>query len=243
MSTRDLVGCIMYLAYYFGFVAFLAILDKSVKVPKEVMRKSHHILCSLSIFILIRLFDNWYAAALASMVPFILGYIAVFLSRKFPILSFIRFDRAKQEGELSRQTVYAMTAFVLLVSVCWGLLGQEWKYHAAVGVMGWGFGDALSALVGKRFGKHKVNGIVFDSHKTVEGASAGAVAAFIAIFGTIMYFSDFAWYLNLAISVILAVSTALLELTCRKGLDNLILPVVIGFLSAAMKALFLLLPV
>lgn len=242
MTSRDLIGCIVYCTYYIGFAALLAVLSKTFKVPKEIFRKSYHILCSLSVFILIRLFDNWYAAVLASMVPFMLGYLAISLSRKFPVFAFISMGRDRQGDELAKQIIYALTAFVLLVSFCWGLLGPEWKFHAAVGIMAWGFGDAISAIVGKRFGKRKVNGVVFDSHKTVEGTSAGALGAFAAIFGTIMYFSTYPWYLNLLVSIVLAVSTALLELVCRNGVDNLILPVSIGLLSVFMNILALYLP-
>lgn len=243
MSYRDLTGSIIYCAYYIGFAGLLAGISRIFKIPKEIFRKSYHILCSLSIFILIRLFDHWYAAALASVVPFAFGHMAILLSKKFPVFAFARMKRStRKTDELSWQTTYVSTSFVLLVSLCWGLLGPGWKVHAAVGIMGWGFGDALSAIIGKRFGKRKVMGPVFDPHKTIEGTSAGSLAAFAAIFGTIMSFGVYPWYVNVIISLVLALSTGFLELVCRKGLDNLVLPVSIGLLSVFMNALFLLLP-
>ena len=240
MSYKDLIGSVSYCAYYLGFAGLLAGISKILKIPKELFRKSYHIFCSLSIFILIHLFDHWYVAALASVVPFVLGHIVILLSKKFPRFAFPRMKRnTPKKDELSWQTMYVSTSFVLLVSFCWGLLGPAWRYHAAVGIMGWGFGDALSAIVGKRFGKRKVNGPVFDPHKTIEGTSAGSLAAFAAIFGTTMSFGAYPWQVNMMISFVLAICTGVLELVCRKGLDNLVLPISIGLLSVFMNLVFL----
>lgn len=239
MSRRDGFALLIYVAYYVGFASLIAALSRCARLSREVIRKSYHIACSLSIFILIRLFDHWYAAAISSAIPFALGVLAILIGRKIPSLAGMRIDRHAGGNELLRQVLSAQTVFVLLVTVCWGVLGPSWKHHAAVGLVAWGFGDAFAAIVGRRFGKRKVACPAFDTNKTVEGSSAGAVAAFLAIFVTLWLLSGLPWYATIGVSAALAVVTSLLELVSKKGLDNLLIPLGVAVSSASLHLIVL----
>lgn len=83
---------------------------------------------------------------------------------------------------------------------------------AAVGIYALAFGDGLSSLVGKIFGKIK---IPFTGGKTVEGS----MAAFFAIFVTAWVYSG-----HLGLSFGVAATGMLLEALPLDDLDNMVIP-------------------
>ena len=77
-----------------------------------------------------------------------------------------------ERGELRKQLIYVQLSFALLILIFWGVLGVDWRYVAAVAIMGWGFGDAAAALIGKAFGRRRVFHYLVDLGKTYEGTAA-----------------------------------------------------------------------
>ena len=79
----------------------------------------------------------------------------------YPILAF--FERYKtfskltterKKGELKSSLLLVFFMYATIVVICWGWVGD--KYLVLSSVYAWGFGDAAAAIVGKRFGKHKI---------------------------------------------------------------------------------------
>lgn len=83
---------------------------------------------------------------------------------------------------------------------------------ASVGIYALAFGDGLSSVVGKLFGRVR---LPFTGGKTLEGS----LAAFAAIFWAAWWASD-----NLPVALAVAASGTLLEALPLEDLDNLVIP-------------------
>lgn len=68
------------------------------------------------------------------------------------------------------------TMFAVVVTICWGFFGD--KNLALVSLYAWGFGDAAAALIGKKFGKHKIKAPMLDGKKSYEGTNSRACNCF-----------------------------------------------------------------
>lgn len=100
------------------------------------------------------------------------------------------------------------------------MLGLVFKqaYRLAV-ILCWGIGDAFAALVGKKFGKHKIY-----KNKTLEGSLAMASSAFLTVLTVLLINNLFAWYLSLLTAFIAAIVVATIELFTPNGLDTVTCP-------------------
>ena len=76
--------------------------------------------------------------------------------------------------------VLAVGMMAFRVTVCWGLFGD--KYLVLASIYAWGIGDGLAALVGKRFGKHKIKWRMADGKKSVEGSATMFLCALVSVF-------------------------------------------------------------
>jgi len=96
----------------------------------------------------------------------------------------------RKKGEIRSSLVLAFVMMALLTTVFWGLLGESWKFITVIAVMAWGFGDAAASLIGKSFGRNKINNRLVEKAKTREGTIAMSVVAFVAIFLSLMMYSQ-----------------------------------------------------
>ncbi len=223
--NNDLIGAGILLAYYLVVAALLPVLLKyRFGVKTEYVRKTHHIAYSLSIFLLLNLFSTWYYAIGAAFLLVLLGYPALLLVEKTAFYRKYFVERTKEQGELRRQLIYVQLSFALLILIFWGLLGTSWHYIAAVAVMGWGFGDAAAALVGKTFGKRRMLHRYIEKAKTFEGTIAMVIAAGLATFFTLLFYAGMPWLQSLLISLVAAPVCSVVELFSRKGSDTLTVP-------------------
>ncbi len=227
----DVMAGLVVLAYYAGFALLIVLLGTVANLPRELTRKSYHIACSLSIFLLLKLFDRWYMAVVAALMPFALGGLVIFFGRKMSAMQRFRFDRAGRGNELLWQVLSVQVSFVVLLTVFWGLLGPAYRYHAAVGIMAWGFGDAFAALIGKRFGRHRIALRIVDGAKTVEGTLAAVGATFLVVCKTLLWFGRVSLWVSVPSALVLALVGGGIELVCRGGVDNLALPLAVAALS------------
>ena len=223
--NNDLIGAGILLAYYLVVAALLPVLLKyRFGVKTEYVRKTHHIAYSLSIFLLLNLFSTWYYAIGAAFLLVLLGYPALLLVEKTAFYRKYFVERTKEQGELRRQLIYVQLSFALLILIFWGLLGTSWHYIAAVAVMGWGFGDAAAALVGKTFGKRRMLHRYIEKAKTFEGTIAMVIAAGLATFFTLLFYAGMPLLQSLLISLVVAPVCGVVELFSRRGSDTLTVP-------------------
>ena len=112
----------------------------------------------------------------------ILLYPVLGVVGKIPALS--TFVNERKQGEFRSSMILALGIMVISISICWGVCND--KYLVLASVYAWGVGDAFAALIGKRFGKHKIRWKIADSNKSVEGCVAMFVTSTIAVFTVLM---------------------------------------------------------
>lgn len=235
MLHNDLLGLGLYLAFLIA-LGLPAILLKAIfDIPFEVIRKTYHLVIMLSIFPLLRLFSVWYMAVLAASLLVILAYPLLALLEKRAFYRRIAAERSG--GEFKNSLVIVQASMSILILLFWGLLGAEWKYVAVVAVMAWGLGDAAAALVGKRFGRHRIRHPRIEGAKTMEGTQAMYVTAALAIFATLLIYAGQTWQVSLAVALLVAPVSAVVELFSRRGMDTITVPISTGLAVLTLMSL------
>jgi dolichol kinase len=108
----------------------------------------------------------------------------------------------------------------------------------AVAVMAWGFGDAAAALVGKFLGKRTIIHAWVEGAKTHEGSMAMMLAAFVAVFLTLLFLSELSWYISLLVALVVAPISAVVELFSKRGTDTLTIPLATAAVAFPLVVLF-----
>jgi phytol kinase len=227
------------IGYYIVIVALPPVLLKAyTPLPFELIRKIHHIAYAMSIFLRLTLFSTWVAALLPSFVLVLIAYPFLWTVERFPFYRRFFVEREGSKGGLRRQLLYIEATFAILIIFFWGLLGDEWRYIAAVAIMAWGFGDAAAALIGKRFGRRRIQHPLVDEKKTVEGTQAMFIMAGLAIFFTLLLYAGYPWDVSFAVALLVAPVCAIVELISRRGTDTLTVPLSAGLSVLSLMALF-----
>lgn len=83
----------------------------------------------------------------------------------------------KSKGEVKRSLLMLFFMFAAVIAVTCGAFGKP--HVAAAAILMWGTGDAMAALVGIPFGKHKIRFKPINGRKSWEGSFAMMVASFL----------------------------------------------------------------
>ncbi len=237
---RDVITVLGLLAASFVVAASLALLVKFLlKPPRELMRKLLHIICVMSFVVLLRASPSWGAAVISALVFALVVYPALVLCERTRWYQRVLPQRGN--GEFKRSLLVAYGMFALLTAVFWGWLGEGWKFVVVVAILAWGYGDAAAALVGKAFGKKRIEHPLVEGQKTVEGTLAMFAVSLVAIFITMMAYTVQPWYLCLALALLVAPVCALVELFTRRGMDTVTVPLAAAVSVFALLSLFSLL--
>lgn len=230
MTSSDLIGAIILIAYYAVICAVIPVLLKrTTRAPSEIIRKIQHVGYSLSVFLLLTLFSTWYAAIAAAALLVVVAWPALWAMEKFSWYRRSFVDRAARGGELRSSMIQVQIAFSILIVIFWALLGEDWKPIIGVAAMAWGFGDAAAALVGKAWGRRHVLNRFVDSAKTYEGTFAMMVFAGTALFWSLRFYADQSWWASLLIAILVAPISGVVELFSRRGTDTLTVPLFTAF--------------
>ncbi len=154
----------------------------------------------------------------------ILVIVALRFFEKFSFYKKLFVEKAKHEVIISFITLFSLMA--LMLAIFWGGLGAEQKYIVIAAIMAWGPGDAVAAIVGKNFGKHKLQGKMIEGIKSVEGSVGMAITTFVCVFPILLLMSHHPWYISLAFSIVIAPIASLTELFTKKGWDTITVPIV-----------------
>jgi len=192
-----------------------------IKIPDELFRKILHFILLGAYIPLCFAFKAWWMAAVFSASLIIILFPVLALAEKIPMFS--EFVNERKKGEFKSSMVLAIGMMAFSTTVCWGLLGD--KYLVLACIYAWGVGDAFAALVGKRFGKHKIKWKIADGKKSVEGSLAMFACALLSVFTVLMIRGGIAVPLCLCIALLAAVVCTVTELCAKNGLDTVICPV------------------
>lgn len=220
MIQEFLTGFGILIAYFVLCASAALLLRHCVDLPGEVFRKTLHMILLCSLFIWVYAFSTWWVSALAAIV---------FMAVLFPLLSLAERIRGYSEllterkhGEVKSSLVIVFGMFAALICICWGWLGEKWLVLPCV--FAWGFGDGAAALVGKKFGRHYLEGKLIEGRKSVEGTLAMFTVSFISVLIVLLAHGKAVWYANLPIALLTAAVCAVVELYTRNGMDTLTCP-------------------
>ncbi|MBE6037243.1 MAG: phosphatidate cytidylyltransferase [Clostridiales bacterium] len=204
---------------YFIIAATSAILVKLfTKVPHEVFRKLLHCILLGSLLIWTLVFDVWWKALL-SVVLFVLPVYPVLHFAEDRIKAYSSVLEERKKGELKNSLLVVFLMFAIVLSICWGWLGD--KLLTLASVYAWGFGDAAAALIGKQYGKHKIG----SSKKSWEGTLSMFLVSFLCVAAILLYRGGLSWFHCLWIAAVTAVASAAAEFYTKNGLDTFTCPV------------------
>jgi dolichol kinase len=224
MGVREMIEFlkgfgILYI-YFFVCASVALLLRHCIRIPSEVFRKLLHSILLCSLFIWTYVYQTWWIASLAALIFIAIIYPLLSLAEKLDYYSELLTERKK--GEIKHSLILVFSMFVILNSICWGCFGQRWLVIACI--CAWGFGDAAAALIGKKYGKHYLEGKHIEGRKSVEGTLAMFTVSFISVFIVLLIKVNIVWYASLMIAVFTAAASATVELFTLNGMDTITCP-------------------
>ena len=195
---------------------------KSLTIPDELFRKILHFILLGAYIPLCFAFEAWWMAALFALSLMAVLFPILSLAEKLPVFS--SFVNERKKGEFKSSMVLAVGMMAFSTTVCWGLFKD--KYLVLASIYAWGVGDALAALIGKRFGKHKIKWKFADGKKSVEGSLAMFICSFISVFTVLQVRGGISIPMCLVVASLSAIACAVAELCAKNGLDTVICPTV-----------------
>lgn len=171
MTWNDIVGLIVSYGYACTLIAVAELLHRALGVAQHLTRKFVHIGAGMWVFGALALFDHWQWGVL----PFATFIVANYLFYR------LRLFAAMDSADSTLGTVYFAVALTLLSGLLWRPQGPIDRVPAVVaGVMALTWGDALAALVGRRFGRHRYR--VWGSVRSWEGSLAMLLVSAVVVY-------------------------------------------------------------
>ncbi|MBR5289954.1 MAG: hypothetical protein IKU28_03060 [Erysipelotrichaceae bacterium] len=208
------------------YLVTLAVIVLSIRkwtnIPDELFRKVLHFILLGAYVPFLFAFDTWWISAGFAASLIVVIYPLLMLAGCIP--AFSRFVNERKKGEFKSSMVLALGVMVLTISIGWGVLHD--RYLVLASVYAWGVGDAFAALIGKRFGKHKLKWKFVDCHKSVEGSLAMFVTSVLAVFAVLQIRGGLDVTSCLVISVLTSAVATFVELCSVNGLDTVTCPAI-----------------
>lgn len=191
-----------------------------LKVPDELFRKLLHFLLLALYGVILFSFAHWWIAAAFAALLAIFFYPVLTLIGRIP--AFSSFVNERKQGEFRHSLILAMCVMATSICICWGWLDDKLLVLACV--YAWGVGDGFAALVGKRFGKHKVHFRFADHHKSVEGSAAMFLTSTIAVLTVMLFRGGLGFGSCLLVALAAAAVSTVVELCSTGGYDTITCP-------------------
>ena len=194
--------------YVFVILALAEIIRRWRGYGVEFTRKVIHIGVGMWIFGTIALFQRWQMAVIPPLAFVVLNY----LSYRFNLLKAME---TGQNGSLG--TVYFPIAFAALLALFWSRPALP-----AASLMPMTWGDAMGAIVGRKWGRHRLrlNG------RSLEGSAAVFAFSLVSVALTLTILGPMSAAQALGIGALVAAAATAVELASPWGLDNLTVPAV-----------------
>lgn len=224
MTNSDLIGLAVSYSYVICLLAFGEGLRRLIGVKPDLTRKVIHIGAGMWVFGVLLLFQNWQIG----IIPFATFIGVNYLFYRYRVIG------AMDTADSSPGTVYFAISVTLLFTLLWrpDTPGDN-ALIAVAGVMAMTWGDALAALIGRRWGKHQYQ--IGNSVRSWEGSAAMLVASTVAIFLVLLLLpgsrlSPLAVSISTSkaflVALISAVVATLAEAVSPYGTDNLSVPLI-----------------
>ena len=229
-----LLGSGITLLYILSAAGIMVTVRKLTSIPDELFRKILHFILLGAYIPLVFAFEKWWMATVFSIGMIILCFPALYFAEKIP--KFSSFVNERKKGEYKNSMVLAISMMALSTTICWGLFAD--KYLVLASIYAWGVGDGLAALVGKRFGKHKITWKLADGKKSVEGSLAMFICSFTSVLGVLLIRGGLGLPLCFITALLTGAACTVAELCSKNGYDTVICPTVAMVVIIPMVALF-----
>ena len=224
-----LIGFGILVAYFIICASTALILRKTVKINDELFRKILHFILLTSLFVFVFAFKTWWISGITCLLVIAIAYPILFACERFKTFSNTFNERKK--GEIRLSLIIVFTMFLVIISICWGLLND--KILCLVAIFSWGYGDAMAALVGTKYGKHKIY-----RKKSAEGTLAMFITSFVVVLTILLIHNKIPFYGSIATAFIVAMASALTELYTPNGFDTITCPFASLLVLLPMLSLF-----
>ncbi len=226
MTTVDILG--LGLSYLYAAVLMITaeVMHRTFGFPQDFTRKLIHIGAGMWVFGILALFDTWYIG----IVPFATFILLNYLFYRYRVF------QAMDATHSTCGTVYFALSVTLLFLVFWRTdSAVDQAVIAVAGTMAMTWGDALAAIVGRRWGHHTYT--IGGTTRSWEGSGTMFLVCSVVLFLTLLLvpgsiFSPHSLSLSLQTCVIAALLGALvatgLEALSPMGTDNLSVPLATG---------------
>ena len=214
MQQADLIALLASYIYVTAALLIGELLGRFVfHGSTAVTRKFVHVSVGMWIVGTALLFTNRWIAVIPPLTFILINYV----SYRMDIFKAISTKDKRNLG-----TVYFPISFSLIILIFWSKLPV-----VVGGLMPMTWGDALAAVIGQRWGKHRFT--VLGSTKSWEGSAAMAVASFVSVFITLAAYKVALGAAALD-ALIVAAAATVVELLTPLGLDNLTVPLLSALL-------------
>lgn len=204
------------------------------KIPDEVFRKALHFVLLASYIPFVFAFQTWWLSALFALVFEILVYPILAWFEHFR--NYSAFTTERKHGEFKHSLLLAFTMLAVCISLCWGWRNDR---HLVLACMyAWGVGDAFAALIGKKFGKHKIRLKFADGQKSVEGSAAMFITSALAILTVLLFRGGLLPPGYVVIPLAGAAAATFVELITTGGNDTVTCPTAAMIVILPLAALF-----
>ena len=229
-----LYGTLITVLYILVAVGVMMLIRAIATIPDELFRKALHFVLLGAYVPLVFAFSEWWMAALFALSLIVILFPALHFAQKIPMFS--SFVNERKKGEFKSSMIYAVGMMAFSILVCWGLAGD--KYLVLASIYAWGIGDGLAALVGKKYGKHKIKWKLADGKKSVEGSLTMFLCSLVSVITVLMIRGNINIFACLFIGILTAVVTTVAELCAKDGLDTIICPISAMVVIIPMTMLF-----
>jgi phytol kinase len=165
--------------------------------------------------------SNWWILAMIFFEGENAIWFAIIAPATFIVLNYLSYrlnilKAMERNGKGSLGTVYFPISLLILVIVTYGILGKEYAYIGGIGILIMGYGDGLAAVIGTKYGKHKLK-----NGKSLEGSLTMFVTSLIVS----LVLLGISSVPNVIIySLAIASIATIIEYFTTRGLDNLTVP-------------------
>lgn len=213
-------GSTAFIQYVIPAASIMLLARWFLKIPDELFRKLLHFILLGAYIPILYGFRTWWLAVILALLAIVLFYPLLALAERIP--HFSSFVNERKRGEFCSSLVLALSMMAVSIWVCWGILGDKLLVLACV--YAWGVGDAFAALVGKRFGRHKIHLPFADPRKSVEGSAAMLLTSAISVLIILLIRGGLGFGRCLVISLAAAAVTTYVELCTKGGYDTITCP-------------------
>lgn len=209
-----------FLIYLAVCLTILVVCRLTMSVPQPVFRKMLHYVAMTALPFMILTGNGWKPPVIILGLMIVIAYPLLALAERWS--GFAHFFVQKRDGEIKQSLIDLCLPQIVLTLIFYGWL--DLPHVVAAGVLTWGVGDTFAALIGIRYGKHKVPFKHADRKKSWEGTIAGGLSSFVTCLAVLLLASPLTPAKCVLLSLVTAPVSAAVELFTKNGNDTITVP-------------------